>query len=188
MLRPTHRLLQSSFKGQITTNGDQLTYKITRSVPYKTSKFISTVKQVNEYQEFLPFCEISKMSPFRERHLREEAQGTLHIGFGSITDKYTSRVIYSPDKNEIKALNLDGNVFKKMSSNWTFKDTTSFGEAGLEHGTEYTFQIDCTFGNPIYSKIGKAAFPKVSEMMVKSFENRVKEKVLADKEKIAVKN
>ena len=113
------------------------------------------------------------MSPYRSRNLKEHCNGTLHIGFGHISDKYTSRVIYDPSEQKIIAINLDGHVFSQMRSTWTFTDTTSFGSEGMKNGTDYEFKIEYKMGNPIYSKVAKAAFPTVSKQMVEAFEKRV---------------
>jgi coenzyme Q-binding protein COQ10 len=160
----------------VSSSGKDVTYKISRSVPCKMSKFVEIVKDVNKYSQFLPFCAKSEVSPYRSRNMQEHAMGTLHIGWGSITDKYTSRVIYDAEKTKITAINLDGHVFEQMRSTWTFKDGTKFvpGE-GMVFSTNYDFEIKFKMGNPIYNQAAKAAFPRVSKQMYEAFESRVQE-------------
>lgn len=139
---------------------------------------MNVVKDVNNYENFLPFCAYSKMSPFTtdKKKLVEKSTGILHIGFANITDKYTSRVVYDPQNESITAYNIKGNVFEKMTASWKFKDKTTIVEGqGPSHSTEYEFKIDYKMGNPLYTQVAKTAFPKISDMMVKSFEKQVQD-------------
>lgn len=156
--------------GLIQTQDNGLYYQVKRTVPCKTSTMVKVIKDVNNYEKYLPFCQKSEISDFR--HIcdrKEEATGVLHIGYGPFSDFYTSKIVYDPLCKILVAENIEGQIFKSMSSEWKFK---SLGE---NLGTEYSFEMKCEIDNPIYNFVAKQAFGYVSSMMVNSFKRRILE-------------
>jgi len=168
------------FKASIASSGNKLKYSVTETVPYCPDKFLNVVKNVQDYDKFIPLCNKSTIQPYKPRRQTSTtasgqlvALGTLHIGFdmpgfGSITEKYTSRVTLSPDSRQITAENLDGTIFKEMRSKWTF------GETDTPNTCKFHFEIDYTMSNQGYALVAKQLFPEISKRMVESFKNEVK--------------
>jgi len=150
-------------------DGKRLFFNLKRTLPNTRAKdFLHVVENVQTYKEFLPYCYESTMSKYRVNGGKKVGQGTLHIGFGPITDKYTSRVTVIPEDQVITATNQDGHVFRELKSRWKFSENEK-GECVYEFNCRYIM------GNPLYSSVAKAVFGKVSEQMADSFEKRVAE-------------
>jgi len=171
--------LQKRWNGHTSSNGNTLSYHVTKKVPYCADDFMKVVQKVENYEKFLPFCEKSTISPYKQRRQRKSqptpsapqlvAMGTLHIGYGHFTDRYTSRVTVTPEKREIIAENMDGNLFKEMRSKWTFIPLEP-----PDQNCEFSFNIDYTVDNRAKAEIAKRVFPSISELMVDSFLKEVK--------------
>lgn len=158
--------------GVFSSQGPRLRYVVQRTVPHNSKEFLNVVKSVHNYESFLPFCKQSTISEYRSRStgdgVKESATGTLHIGFGNIIDKYTSRVTYLPAEQKIVATSIDGHVFEEMTSTWEFTQ-----DDNDKNSSTYKFQIEGVIGNPLYKTVAKANFTMVSSKMAQAFENEV---------------
>lgn len=164
---------------KISTSGNTLNYELIKTVPYPASTFYKTVTEVDAYSAFLPFCQKSTISKYKTHRSGQKrtAMGTLHIGYGQLVDKYTSRVTVFDEKMEVRAENRDGMVFREMDSVWQFREVER--EDGKCGGScEYQFKITYTMGNPLYATVAKSVFPTISKLMSDSFEKEVAKQCL----------
>ncbi|KAG0338602.1 Coenzyme Q-binding protein coq10a, mitochondrial, partial [Podila horticola] len=124
-------------------------YKDRKLLKYSQQEFYDLVANVDDYQNFLPWCTYSKMSDplpspsatsgFRPSNDGSEGEitvrhGELGIGFNSFQERYVSKVTCQAPWT-VTAVSYDSKLFKELSTIWKFtpnvpKSTTL--EAGLD--------------------------------------------------------
>ncbi|KAG0086109.1 Coenzyme Q-binding protein coq10a, mitochondrial [Podila epicladia] len=124
-------------------------YKDRKLLKYSQQEFYDLVANVDDYQNFLPWCTYSKMSeplpspsasgskPSSKDGSEGEIavrHGELGIGFNSFQERYVSKVTCQAPWT-VTAVSYDSKLFKELSTTWKFtpnipKSTTL--EAGLD--------------------------------------------------------
>ncbi|KAF9917882.1 Coenzyme Q-binding protein coq10a, mitochondrial [Lobosporangium transversale] len=132
-------------------------YKDRILVKYSQQEFYELVANVDDYQNFLPWCTYSKMSkpspdntvepdPALSRHpgsgsetdLRSSVtvrHGELGIGFNSVQERYVSTVTCQ-EPWTVRAVSYDSKLFKELATTWRFTPNipkASTLEATLDH-------------------------------------------------------
>lgn len=69
--------------------------------------------------------------------------------------------------DEVRAYGDTGGLLTHLSSRWTV-------EPRAEHSTEVTLSLEFAFSNPLYTALSANVTPKVADVMIKAFEERVK--------------
>ena len=140
-------------------------FQETKLINTDMEKLFNIVKDVNAYQEFLPWVKESSTYDYGDGFFT----GKLILSYQSIEQTYQSRVIYKQnnDHSYVKAFALDG-PFKKLQTNWllTAVDTNT---------TKVCFTIDFEFSNLLYQKIFKHLFSDISKNIMQAFEKRLSE-------------
>uniref|UniRef100_A0A1B0GJF6 Putative coenzyme q-binding protein coq10 n=1 Tax=Lutzomyia longipalpis TaxID=7200 RepID=A0A1B0GJF6_LUTLO len=90
-------------------------YEKKKLVGYTDEQMFSVVSDVENYQNFLPWCKKSHVYGKRENFLK----GDLIIGFPPLSEKYTSNVTMTKP-NYIKAECVDGKLFSYFLTIWRF--------------------------------------------------------------------
>ncbi|KAG0037532.1 Coenzyme Q-binding protein coq10a, mitochondrial [Podila clonocystis] len=124
-------------------------YKERKLLKYSQQEFYDLVANVDDYQNFLPWCTYSKMSdPLSSRPATSGSKpskdgsegeitvrhGELGIGFNAFQERYVSKVTCQAPWT-VTAVSYDSSLFKELSTTWKFtpnvpKSTTL--EAGLD--------------------------------------------------------
>lgn len=124
-------------------------YKDRKLLKYSQQEFYDLVANVDDYQNFLPWCTYSKMSdplpsPSASRSKPSSKDGSegeitvrhgeLGIGFNSFQERYVSKVTCQAPWT-VTAVSYDSKLFKELSTTWKFtpnvpKSTTL--DAGLD--------------------------------------------------------
>ncbi|PSN65057.1 hypothetical protein BS50DRAFT_575149 [Corynespora cassiicola Philippines] len=173
------------------------TLSASRTLPYPSHPIYAIISDVSSYSSFLPYCpssDVTKWSaPDATYNRRWPSEGRLSIGFGSLTETFTSRVYCVPgrivesvggktetdlDRRDIahhlvgeqpSAERKEGEngLLTHLKSRWTVE------EVGRE-STRVTLALEFAFANPLYTTLSAGAAPKVAEVMVKAFEERVR--------------
>jgi coenzyme Q-binding protein COQ10 len=179
----------------LNTSSTPQTLTATRTLPYPSQPIYSIVSDVASYSHFLPYCSASTVTrwsrpdPTYNRKWPSEAQ--LVIGFSNFTETFTSRVFCVPGRivesiggstetdlrrEEIAHHLEDGDKGAKgagsglmthLRSRWTIE------ELGKDR-TEVTLALEFAFANPLYTALSAGAAPKVADVMIKAFEERVR--------------
>lgn len=88
-----------------------LTINVTRTLPYPRARLYDLIVDVDAYADFLPYCQHSRVTawspPQEEDHhegggsgsRRWPVEGELTIGFGPVTQSYTSRIVCVPGRS-----------------------------------------------------------------------------------------
>ncbi|KAG0327108.1 Coenzyme Q-binding protein coq10a, mitochondrial [Dissophora globulifera] len=133
-------------------------YKDRILVKYSQREFYDLVANVDEYQEFLPWCTHSEMSALIPAEAERDPtygtakdfvrpysdlphgpvvvrHGELGIGFNSLQERYVSTVTYQ-EPWAVRAVSYDSKLFKELSTTWRFTPnvpTSTTLQATLDH-------------------------------------------------------
>ena len=69
---------------------------------YPTKKVIDLILNINEYKNFLPWCNESIIHSTEEKKNYDIIIADLEIGYKIFSDTYSSKVIYDKKKNIIE--------------------------------------------------------------------------------------
>ncbi len=118
----------------------------TRILPYKPSSLYTLIADVDSYSSFLPYCldsKVTKWSAPDSNGQRWPAEGVLKVGWGGVTEKFTSRLFCVPG-SVVEALSGEAvttlpksdiahhaetfdvpahanNIFKSINTRWTVR-------------------------------------------------------------------
>lgn len=168
-----------------------------RILPYPAAPIYSIVSDVQSYSSFLPYCQSSAVTrwsaPDATHARRWPSEASLVVGWGNLTESFTSRVFCVPGRivesiggdtetdldardiahhlegaqNNSKGARGAGNgLMTHLRSRWTIR---ALGESK----TEVALALEFAFANPMYTALSAGVAPKVADIMVKAFEERV---------------
>ncbi|KAI8357662.1 coenzyme Q10-like protein B-like protein, partial [Mortierella sp. GBAus27b] len=136
------------------------------------------VADVDQYQQFLPWCTYSKIgsqlkTPVIVRH------GELGIGFNSFQERYVSKVTCQ-EPWAVRAVSYDSKLFKELSTTWRFAPDipkTSPSNLATMKPSDYPscwvdFEIQFEFASPVHASMSSLFFDHVSKEMLRAFINR----------------
>lgn len=125
----------------------------------------SVVADVERYPEFLPWCAGLRVLSRRRDAECEVLIAEMLVGYKSLREKYTSRVVLDTRARRIDVTQTEG-VFRALENHWRF---TPDGE-----GTRVDFSIHFEFKNRILGAVAGAALGPVMLKMSHAFEERAK--------------
>lgn len=180
----------------------------TRILPYKHTSLYALIADVDSYSTFLPYCQESKVTEWSAKDRNGKswpAKADLKVGWGGYEEVFTSKIFCIPNivvealggdaQTTLPRTDLDhysstiespttANVFKSLSTKWTFKPFHYKPPAGLPQfdsavypardQTEVNLSIAFQFSNPVYAGLSKAVAPKVADVMIEAFERRAR--------------
>ncbi|KAK4434435.1 Coenzyme Q-binding protein COQ10, mitochondrial [Sesamum alatum] len=137
-------------------------YEERRVLGYSPEQLFNVVAAVDMYQDFLPWCERSKI-------VRHNPDGTfdaeLEIGFKFLAESYVSHVELSKPKS-IKTTSSQSSLFDHLINVWEFNPGPVPGTCNLY------FLVDFKFKSPLYRQIANMFFKEVVSRLVGSFNDR----------------
>ena len=142
------------------------THSENRKLPYSAKQMYSLVADVENYNEFLPWCSATRI---RRRNLKRECEileVDLVISFKVFREKFGSRVSLYEQLRKIETVYIDG-PFKHMRSDWSFEDTAD--------GCDVNFFVDFEFKNALLQKIIGIVFNEAMQRVVHAFEKRARD-------------
>ena len=139
----------------------------TKTVNYTKDQMFDLVADIDQYNEFLPWCNNSRIIDRKIESNKEIVTADLEIGYDQFVYTYRSEVILYMDKSEIRVKNLDG-PFNYLDNNWKF---TNAGEGK----SEIQFSIDFELNISLFDILMKKFFDLAFKKMVEAFINRANE-------------
>ena len=136
-------------------------------VPFTKEQMFDLVADIDNYSEFLPWCNNSKVIKRETIDDVEVVIADLEIGYDQFVYTYRSEVKLSNDKSSIKVINLDG-PFKYLKNNWKFKEMNN-------NNCEVQFDIDFELNVSLLDLLMRKFFDLAFQKMVEAFINRAKE-------------
>ena len=136
-------------------------------VAYTKDQMFDLVSNIDEYKEFLPWCNDSKIISRERFDDYEVVTADLEIGYDQFVYTYRSEVKLAKDKSSINVKNLDG-PFKYLTNEWKFADID-------ENNSEIEFMIDFELNLSLLDVLMKKFFNLAFQRMVSAFIDRAKE-------------
>jgi len=122
-----------------------------------------TVKNVDNYKNFVPYCFESNVVSKTEN----TSNAKLSVGFGPVTEHYTSKLKFE-DVDFVEALCSDGKLFNSLNCMWKFKPVRSPEMCVID------FHVDFEFKSQFHSSLANLFFNEVVKKMVGAFEQEAK--------------
>lgn len=127
-------------------------------LPYTPEQVFALVADIERYPEFLPWCRAARIVGRGEG----ECLAELVISFNHMTEKYTSRVVFTPP-SAIDVAMVKG-PFSHLINRWHF--------APEDGGTRVDFFLDFKFRSFLLEKMLGSMFEKATAHMIEAFRNR----------------
>ena len=130
------------------------------------AQLFGLVADVARYPEFLPWCHAARM---RRRESDTVDVAELSIGFGPFHERFTSRVVRSPDAPEgprIETTGIEG-PFRHLVSRWVFRPHAE--------GCLIDFELEFEFRSRLLQQTVRLLFAEAVRRMVAAFEARAKQ-------------
>ena len=138
-----------------------------KTVNYSKDQMFDLVADIDRYDEFLPWCNNSKIINISIKDDIKIVIADLEIGYDQFVYTYRSEVKLHKDKSEINVRNLDG-PFKYLENNWKF---VTVNESECEIQFKIDFELNITLFDILMRKFFDLAFQK----MVDAFISRANE-------------
>jgi coenzyme Q-binding protein COQ10 len=134
-----------------------------RHVRFSAAQMFALVADVEKYPEFLPLCTGLVVLSRRQAGDGEELTARMSVGYKSIVESFTTRVVTSPSAHRIDVSYLDG-PFKRLDNRWQFIDDAS--------GSVVDFYIDYEFRSKLLGAIMGGMFDQAFRRFTQAFEDR----------------
>ena len=138
-----------------------------KTVNYTKDQMFDLVADIDRYDEFLPWCNNSKIINTSIKDDIKIVIADLEIGYDQFVYTYRSEVKLHKDKSEINVRNLDG-PFKYLENNWKF---VTVNKSKCEIQFKIDFELNITLFDILMRKFFDLAFQK----MVDAFISRANE-------------
>jgi len=139
-------------------------YETTRRVNHTPEQMFDLVAAVEQYPEFLPWCEGLTV---RSRKVRDGVTiliADMTVGYKALRETFTSQVVLKPAERVIDVRYIDG-PFKYLQNRWRF-------EPAGEGQTDIHFFIDYEFKSRMLGMLMGAMFDRAFKMFAEAFESR----------------
>ncbi|KAF3771049.1 cyclase/dehydrase [Cryphonectria parasitica EP155] len=182
-----------------------LAINVTRTLPYPRERLYDLIADVDSYSQFLPYCQHSRVTAWsrpddtaaaiadpQHRQRRWPVEGELTIGFGPVTQSYTSRIVCVPGrsvealsgKDEPEVARKDGegkNPFKRLVTKWTVEDAPVPRAAGGKPGedgeawTKVDLDLSMRLEDPLVQVMLSKVVDESAAKMIDAFEQRARQ-------------
>jgi coenzyme Q-binding protein COQ10 len=134
-----------------------------RHVRFSAEQMFALVADIEKYPEFLPLCTGLTVLSRRQTAAGEELTARMSIGYKSIAETFTTRVVIDKADRRIDVSYLDG-PFKRLENHWKFLDDQS--------GSTVDFYIDYEFRSKLLGALMGAMFDQAFRRFTHAFEER----------------
>jgi coenzyme Q-binding protein COQ10 len=134
-----------------------------RHVRFSAEQMFALVADIEKYPEFLPLCTGLTVLSRRQTAAGEELTARMSIGYKSIAETFTTRVVIDKADRRIDVSYLDG-PFKRLENHWKFSDDQS--------GSTVDFYIDYEFRSKLLGALMGAMFDQAFRRFTHAFEER----------------
>jgi coenzyme Q-binding protein COQ10 len=140
-------------------------YETKHPVAHSAEEMFALVANVEDYPKFLPLCEDLKVIRREEdRDGRDVLVATMTVGYGMISESFTTRVHLDRSARSILVEYLDG-PFTFLENRWHFQPTGP-------GSSEVAFYIAYAFRSRLFERLVGGLFGKAVERYTSAFEAR----------------
>jgi ribosome-associated toxin RatA of RatAB toxin-antitoxin module len=130
-------------------------------VPFSAAQMYKLVADIDEYQDFLPWCGHSEVLS----HVDDVVVGTVTIAKGGVNKSFTTE--NHQQANETIEVKLVDGPFKKLEGYWRF-------DALKEDACKVSLDLEYEFSSKILGMVVGPVFNQVANTMVDSFVKQAK--------------
>lgn len=134
-----------------------------RALPYTPDQLFDMVADVEKYPEFLPLCTGLVVLSRHATATGQNLTARMSVGYKSIAESFTTRVVTDPGERRIEVSYLDG-PFKRLHNTWRFVDDAS--------GSVVDFFIDYEFRSKLLGVLMGTMFDQAFRRFTQAFEER----------------
>lgn len=134
-----------------------------RHVRFSAAQMYALVADIEKYPQFLPLCTGLTVLSRRPQGEGEELTARMSVGYKSISESFTTRVVTKPAERRIDVSYLDG-PFRRLENRWTFIDDAS--------GSTVDFFIDYEFRSKLLGALMGSMFDQAFRRFTQAFEER----------------
>lgn len=138
------------------------TYSERRLVGYSPEQLYDVVSQVDQYQNFVPWC---VKSIVHKKSGDNYFEAELQVGFQLFFERYTSKVSLEKPRL-VRSEVSDHKLFDHLDSSWSMQPGPTPRTCWL------SFNVDFAFRSPIYKHAAEVFFQEVVKQMMGAFEQR----------------
>jgi coenzyme Q-binding protein COQ10 len=143
-------------------------FRTTRRNPHTPEEMFELVADVERYPEFLPLCTgLRVIKRTQDGEGRETLVAEMSVGYRSIAERFTTRVVLDRRALDIHVSYIDG-PFRYLENRWEFRP----GESG---GCAVHFSIEYEFRSMALGLVMGAMFDRAFRRFTEAFETRAKE-------------
>jgi coenzyme Q-binding protein COQ10 len=125
----------------------------------------AVVADVETYPEFLPWCVALRVLSKERVKNRDVLHAEMLVGFGTLRERYTSRVVLDATAHTIDIVQSDG-PFRQLESHWHFTPEAE--------GCRVDFSIAFEFKSRLLDAVAGKAFEHAMLKMADAFEVRAR--------------
>ena len=133
-----------------------------KTVSYTKDQMFDLVADIDRYDEFLPWCNNSKIINVSIEGDKKIVIADLEIGYDQFIYTYRSEVILFNDKSQIKVKNLDG-PFKYLENNWRFVE---INDNDCKIYFDIDFELNISLLDILMKKFFDLAFQKMTQAFI----------------------
>jgi len=123
------------------------------------------VADIERYPDFLPWCAALRVLGREKEGARDILLAEMVVGYKSLRERYTSRVVLDPAARTIDVVQTEG-IFRNLENHWRFQPEG--------YGCRVDFSIAFEFRNRILATAANAVLGPVMLKMSHAFEARAK--------------
>ena len=168
-----------------------------RALPYSPELLFKVISSVESYSDFLPFLNASTVTA-RDPQTGYPTQAFLTVGYGPLSETFTSRVDCDPAKGIVEARSgakygkQDGSapnsagglgglfpganegIFEFLSTRWELAPLVPQGKPGGPQ-TKVQLEVRFEFRNQLHATLMGAVEGQMAGLMIEAFEKRIRE-------------
>jgi coenzyme Q-binding protein COQ10 len=194
----------SSFLPKTSNNGNNSPHRVltaTRNLPYNPALLYEVIASVESYSQFLPFLNASTVTA-RDSETGYPTQAFLTVGYGPLSETFTSQVICDVEKLTVEAKSgaeyagevqggrdrksapssgLSGffpganeGLFEYLTTRWELVPLAPAGAQGKPL-TKVNLEVRFEFRSEMHATLMSAVEGKMAGVMIEAFEKRIRE-------------
>ncbi|MBV9076213.1 MAG: type II toxin-antitoxin system RatA family toxin [Methylobacteriaceae bacterium] len=138
-------------------------FRTTRRVRHAPEQMFDLVADVDRYPEFLPLCTGLRVLRRSEEEGRTVLVAEMSVGYKSISERFTTKVILDRPNLDIHVSYVDG-PFRYLENQWSFRPDPA--------GSQVDFQIKYEFRSMALGLLMGAMFDRAFRRFTEAFETR----------------
>ncbi|MFM7084617.1 MAG: type II toxin-antitoxin system RatA family toxin [Hyphomicrobium sp.] len=139
-------------------------FETVRRVPFTPDQMFSIVADIEKYPLFLPLCESLKVTSRQESGPETQLIATMGIGYKSIHEKFTTKVLLQPHYKTIHVSHLEG-PFRYLENHWQFQSEE-------DKTTSVHFKLEYEFQSRLFAILMGGVFDRAFRHFADTFEQR----------------